>query len=379
MSQTESESDIEARTDIELVQNRSEIVFLFDAVDCNPNGNPIGGSTRPRIDTQTNECIVTDVCLKQYVRQQFDHEGVEGVYILPPQQNSDNAPTRAKLLRNVLYEAISDVDEPEDIDSDILNAFYDGAIDVRLFGATLSISTNSDDDADEDDEMTEAIVDNLPQHIRGCLQFSPGRSMHPVEMNENYDTLSSVIATGEGKQQGGFGLDDHRIKYGYFRFHGLLNENAAAQNRLSTDDVEYFDRVLWRGLKNQTHSRAKMGQEPRVYLRVEYTKDNFHLGDLHLDVTLDESDDEAGEPRSKPADELRNIRDTCLDITDLCQRLDDNAEYVERVRVACDRAVQSRNGENVGTGEEFLVEELQNSVGEDTVEVIDVRELPAQE
>jgi CRISPR-associated protein Csh2 len=39
----------------EPVTNRSEIVFLYDAVDANPNGNPLSSANRPRIDPQTHE------------------------------------------------------------------------------------------------------------------------------------------------------------------------------------------------------------------------------------------------------------------------------------------------------------------------------------
>jgi len=45
--------------------NRSEIVFAYDAVDANPNGNPLSGANRPRIDPQTDQAIVTDVRLKR--------------------------------------------------------------------------------------------------------------------------------------------------------------------------------------------------------------------------------------------------------------------------------------------------------------------------
>lgn len=385
MSKTDDTSTDETSADqLDTVQSRSEIVFLFDAVDCNPNGNPLSDANRPRIDTQTNQGIVTDVCLKQYIRREFNHAN-RGVYITPPPKEGEDANTRTDLLWNVLKQTISGFDNPEDIEEGIRDDFYDGAIDVRLFGATLSFKTNNEENDDEDettvDDEQEALLDaikeHLPQHVRGPVQFSPGRTMHPVEVNENYDSLSSVIATGSGKKQGGFGLDDHRIKYGYFRFHGLVNENAATHTRLTDDDVASLDRAIWRGVKNQTNSRAKMGQEPRVYLRVEYASENFHLGDLHLDVDLDESTNEDDEPRTKPAAELRNIRDTCLDITPLCERLAEaaNENRIETVHIAVDRAVQARNGENVGEGE-FLIDQLAGAVGSDNIHEVDVRERP---
>jgi len=62
------------------VTNRSEIVFCYDAVDANPNGNPLSGANRPRIDPETQQAIVTDVRLKRYLRDQLDDDG-HGVYV----------------------------------------------------------------------------------------------------------------------------------------------------------------------------------------------------------------------------------------------------------------------------------------------------------
>ena len=320
----------ESTTDTtDIVQNRSEIVFLFDCVDANPNGNPLSGANRPRIDAQTQQGIVTDVCLKRYIRDQFDDDGL-GVFIRNANDEDGFAPTREALL-----EACVDIDDPEDVDETILDEFLDYAIDARMFGATLAIST-------DDDTLAAAISDETPQHLTGAVQFSPARSLHAVELNENYNSLTSVIGTQEEKEQGGFDLDDHRLKYGYFRFHGVVNENAAETTQLTGTDVNRLDRTVWRALKNQTDSRAKMGQEPRVYLRVESAADNFHIGDLHTDVSLDEE-------RSKPDAELRTIRDACLDVTRLRDRLAANADRIDTVHfVASDAVRVSCDGEEGG-------------------------------
>lgn len=50
-----------------MIQNRSEIVFLYDAKDVNPNGDPMD-ENKPRIDEETGINIVTDVRLKRTVR-----------------------------------------------------------------------------------------------------------------------------------------------------------------------------------------------------------------------------------------------------------------------------------------------------------------------
>ena len=49
------------------VQHRYDFVYLFDVVDGNPNGDPDAGNL-PRIDAETAQGLVTDVCLKRKVR-----------------------------------------------------------------------------------------------------------------------------------------------------------------------------------------------------------------------------------------------------------------------------------------------------------------------
>ncbi len=46
------------------MNNRYDFVFLFDAHDANPNGDPDAGNL-PRLDPETNHGLVTDVCLKR--------------------------------------------------------------------------------------------------------------------------------------------------------------------------------------------------------------------------------------------------------------------------------------------------------------------------
>ena len=49
------------------LNNRYEFVYLFDVKDGNPNGDPDAGNL-PRVDAETGQGLVTDVCLKRKVR-----------------------------------------------------------------------------------------------------------------------------------------------------------------------------------------------------------------------------------------------------------------------------------------------------------------------
>jgi CRISPR-associated protein Csh2 len=337
------------------VQNRSEIVFLYDAVDANPNGNPLSGADRPRIDPQTQQAIVTDVRLKRYLRDQLDDDG-HGVYIRNVQKEGLQY-TREQLLEDRIKEVdpddydLDDDEEAERFRDDIFGTFLANSADVRYFGATMAT------DADE-------YEDYLPDHFTGPVQFSPGKTMHPVNENEEYDSLTSVIATQEGKEQGGFDLDDHRIQYGLIRFHGLVDEHGAEDTNLTRADVKRLDTLCWRAIKNQTISRSKVGQEPRLYCRVEYTEESFHIGGLDKDLHLDEDE-------SKPADQLRNVRDLVVDIDEFVDRLDGASDQIERIRIVASDPLEVSYRGTVG-GPTLLYETLEDELGAETVERIDV-------
>ena len=49
------------------LKNRYDFMLIFDVKDGNPNGDPDAGNL-PRVDTETGEGLVTDVCLKRKVR-----------------------------------------------------------------------------------------------------------------------------------------------------------------------------------------------------------------------------------------------------------------------------------------------------------------------
>ena len=334
MTQSETHDTDDRSTDLE---RRSEIVFVIDAQDCNPNGHP-KGENRPRIDPVTQQCVVTDVRLKRYLRDQLNADG-HGVFV----KTMGDASSRAALALDRLRD-VEEIDEPEDLDEieDIHREFLNHASDVRYFGATLSFNK------DPEDELHAAVKSQFEgANYTGPVQFSPARSLNAVETNEEYDTLTSVIATQEKKTTGGYGLDDNRIKYGIFPFHGLVDEHGATNTRLSAADVERLDTLCWRALKNQTISRSKLGQEPRLYLRVEYETEGYHVGDLHHGVQLDTD-------RSKPDAELRTVNDAYVDVSDLTERLKDHAKHIHSVHTVGSEQLRITDGETVlGTAADF--------------------------
>lgn len=313
--------------------NRSEMLFVYDAQDCNPNGNPIGDN-RPRRDPDTGHGIITDVRLKRYLRDQLLADGFD-IYV---KKLNGDARTRTTLALDIL-EDVSNADDIAAIE-DIGERFLEGATDVRYFGATLAFESS---DNEEDEQLRQALNSAFPNHYQGPVQFLPAKSLNVVEENEEYDSLTSVISTGDENRQGGFDLDDKRIKYGIYPFWGLVDNNGAAVTNLSESDVTRLDTLCWRALKNQTTSRSKLGQAPRLYLRAEYEPDNYQVGGLHNLVALS---DESDEP-------LRSVTDVVLDVSELVETLGRAQDRLHTIHVVGSDRLTLEYGETTLQASEF--------------------------
>ena len=63
-----------------MLQNRYDFILLFDVKDGNPNGDPDGGNL-PRVDPETGEGLVTDVCIKRKVRNYIQMATDQGIFV----------------------------------------------------------------------------------------------------------------------------------------------------------------------------------------------------------------------------------------------------------------------------------------------------------
>lgn len=332
------------------VQNRSEIIFVYDAEDTNPNGNPLSSNDRPRVDERTEQAVVTDVRLKRYLRDQLDDDGF-GIYV----RNPSKAPYEGAIGRDDLFKQVTDLDE-DDIEDmggpEAAAAFLENAADVRYFGATCSFPQ----------EFQEKLGDGFPGQFIGPLQYEHARSLNQVVPKNESKQLSTVVSSGGDAEQGTF-AEDNRLEYALISFHGVLNEVGAEATQLTEADAERLDSLHWRALKNQTLTRSKMGHQPRLYLRVEYETDEYHNGTLDDGLELDE--------RSKADTELRNITDLVLNADQLLAQLEADSEHIATVHVKADDHLEFGVGEETTDSEGFY-EHLRDVVGDDRVDVIDV-------
>ena len=142
-----------------VLENRSEIVLLYDARDTNPNGDPLAANNPPRVDSQTNQAVVTDVRLKRYIRDELFEEG-HNIFVKSSSQIygdefEKGAASRAELVNNILedldYEDIDDADSIR-----VISSFYTVSTDIRNLDQVISRSL--------DLPRSLRINDNLENH-----------------------------------------------------------------------------------------------------------------------------------------------------------------------------------------------------------------------
>lgn len=299
------------------VENRSEIVVLYDAQNTNPNGNPLSANNMPRVDADTLQAIVTDVRLKRYIRDQLDDDG-DQLYIRNPQRVNQTVSSRDELFIDLFSDEVDSLDalaEAYPDEEDLFEAFLEKAADVRYFGATLSFNEEMQDFFDDSNDVDVGYEagGSIPQYT-GPVQFQHGRSLNQVIESDEAKKLTTVVTSGGDAEQGTF-AEDNRLEYALIRFHGVVNESAAEYTMLSQEDVERLDTLIWRAIKNQTLTRSKMGHNPQLYLRAEFDG-KYHDGELHHTIQMHDE-------LSKADTEMRSINDVVIDASQLLQRLDE--------------------------------------------------------
>lgn len=277
----------------DLVKNRSEILFLYDVKDANPNGDPVD-ENKPRIDEETGINIVTDVRLKRTIRDYLHDHKKQEIFIREIRKEDGNLKTKEDRLND--FGKVSIIEK---------------CVDIRLFGSTTAV---------EGKTIT----------LTGPVQFKFGRSLHKVDIA--YVKGTTVMPSGADRKQGTF-TERYILPYSLIAFYGIVNENAAKNQQipLTDADINLMLEGIWNGTKNLI-SGSKFGQMPRLLMQVVYKEgQNFHIGELDkLIAKVSEKTDEA----------IRDIAEIKIDITNLVNALNANKDKIERIRLIVDDRVK---------------------------------------
>lgn len=218
------------------LKNRYDFMLVFDVKDGNPNGDPDAGNL-PRVDSETGEGLITDVCLKRKIRNyvQLTKGAAAGYDIFVKEKavlNSlvDDAYAELGIDANVKKPA-----KGEDIDRGralMCKKFYD----IRTFGAVMSTGANAG-------------------QVRGPVQLTFARSIDPIVTLEHSITRMAVTKVEDVDKERTMGRKN-TVPYGLYVAYGFVSPALAAQTGFSEEDLD----VLWASLVNmfdQDHSAAR--------------------------------------------------------------------------------------------------------------------------
>ncbi len=238
------------------MNHRYDFLFLFDCQDANPNGDPDAGNL-PRIDVETGQGLVTDVCLKRKIRNFVALTGggqdgkriyfTEGaVHNLQHDKAYDDLKAKGEAKESDLTKEAKKKPKPE-IKDKATAWMCQNYYDIRTFGAVMSTEVNCG-------------------QVRGPVQISFARSIDPIVSSEHAITRTSVTNEKDIEKERTMGRK-FTIPYGLYKAQGFVNPFLAAQTGFTDSDLE----LLFTALKNafqfdQSAARPAGSMNPRALI-----------------------------------------------------------------------------------------------------------------
>ena len=326
------------------IKNRYDFVLLFDVKDGNPNGDPDAGNL-PRLDPQTGQGLVTDVCLKRKIRnyvgitkrkEDGPYEDGFDIYVKEKavlgrahfvafeKLGITLGKDATELIPEELSAAFEELTLPDGIEIEIdeegrsmlkLSAVLDKkeaqawlkevtAKPVKDFlsKALKNVKARKPKQEESDqgrgqmckdfyDIRTFGAVLSLKTapncgQVRGPVQMTFARSVEPIVTQEHSITRCAVATEAEAEKQGGDNRTMGRkftVPYGLYRAHGFISAHLAGQTKFDDKDLD----LLWEALQNMfdhDHSAAR-GQMAAQGLYV--FKHDSHLGNAPAHALFD--------------------------------------------------------------------------------------------
>ena len=277
--------------------NKREFLFLYDAKDCIPNGDPFTGEQR--YDEDTQQALVSDVRLKRYIRDFIDDSYVDEAIFYSDKTGKKTTGMRA----SEISQKVENVDNLQDLKNK--------CIDVRLFGTV--VAGNSKKSAEYNTQAT------------GAVQFKLfNRTLNKVFLPTTQNT--SVMISKEGNEQGSIATFSF-LPYGLFGCIGYFNPTTAKENLVKNTDLEKMKIALWNEI-NLKNTRSKTGQQSRLLIEIEYNDDYYKIPDIEYSITLKE------EKKFKYR-QFDDIKDD-LDFTKLIDFLNRSESLIHTVKIYID-------------------------------------------
>ena len=224
------------------LSKRYDFIYFFDVRDGNPNGDPDAGNL-PRVDAETGNGLVTDVCLKRKVRNYIGlTKGENPPYEIYIKEKAVLNSQHERAYKALGIDLSGDAgkrkggDKVEDARKWMCQNFYD----IRTFGAVMSTGVNCG-------------------QVRGPVQITFARSVDQVISSEHSITRMAVTTQKEAEDQSGDNRTMGRkftIPYGLYKTYGFISAPLANQTGFSEDDLSLFWEAL-QGMFEHDRSAAR--------------------------------------------------------------------------------------------------------------------------
>lgn len=296
------------------VTKRSEIIFIYDISDGNPNGDPLD-ENKPRIDEETGINLITDVRLKRTIRDFLNQSKEMEIFVREIAYDDEGRIQDAKMRASNFGND----------DKRILGE----CIDIRLFGGVIPIKKSKKEKGEKlkEDKGAEGREDKGAITYTGPVQFKMGRSLHKVIIKHMRGT--GAFASDPKSTHKTFREEDF-LPYSLIQFYGIINENAAKITGLTEGDVQLLLEGMWNGTKGLI-TRTKVGQVPRLLLKVNYVRNNYHIGDLDKMMKLE---------TKMPHVNIRDPTDFQIEISELVRKLTSEKETIEGIEICVDDRIR---------------------------------------
>lgn len=244
------------------IENRREIIFLYDVIRSNPNGDPDDGN-RPRMD-ENGYNIVTDVRLKRTIRDYWISQKDPERSVLIKQQYMDDDKT-VMSMRDIVAKELQ-IDE-NTTRKDIIDQLPKKFLDVRSFGAAVTLP-------------------GANVSITGPVQFGIGISLNKPEIISL--TITTVMSSTGEQGAGGMG-QTHILDYSLINFHGIICETNSEKLNFTEKDLKAIYNGLWDGTK-KLNTRSKFNHQPHLVLAIVSKEKEFQIGGLDTKLRLEKEE-----------------------------------------------------------------------------------------
>jgi CRISPR-associated protein Csd2 len=274
------------------LSKRYDFVLFFDVKDGNPNGDPDAGNL-PRVDAETGNGLVTDVCLKRKVRNYIGLlKGEQPPYEIYVKEKAVLNNQHARAYQALGIDLSKDEgkrkggDKTDEARAWMCKNFYD----VRTFGAVMSTGINCG-------------------QVRGPVQLTFARSVDQVVSSEHSITRMAVATEAEAEKQGGDNRTMGRkftVPYGLYRTHGFVSAPLAKQTGFSQEDLDLF----WEALQNMFENDRSAARGLMSARRLVIFEHSSLMGNASAQELFDRVKAERATDSGKAAREFSDYRVT---------------------------------------------------------------------